>query len=288
MKPDDKNIVDVSIIVPNYNNGRFLDEFIRSVMESSVLPRELIIVDDGSTDDSAKVLQGYGHPEYLKLIVFEKNRGLTAALNAALEAATGKYIMRADPDDVMMPGRIKRQWNFMESHPDIDVLGCNVQYFDGETGKDINISNFPPAHREIEKAFRRGEHGVQHPTVFVKGEVYRKYRYQRIFPGEDYELFARMIRDGHRFANLPEPLYRMRIHSGSATGNLKREHIRNTFRFRDEIFGTSTGKFTVLRYYVYILNYRKYQSGKGGVLKYLHLFFAVLAYPAKLLKRIKR
>jgi glycosyltransferase involved in cell wall biosynthesis len=281
-------IVDVSVIVPNYNNGKFLGEFIRSVVDSSVLPRELIIVDDGSTDNSLQVLKDFGYLSFLKVIIFKKNRGLTAALNAALDAATGKYIMRADPDDRLCKTKIQRQYEFMERHSEIDVLGCNVHYFDDATGKDINISNFPLVHREIEKAYRRGEHGVQHPTVFVKGDVYRKYRYQKIFPGEDYEIFARMIRDGYRFANLPEPLYRMRIHSGSATGNLKQKHIRDTFRFRDEIFGTSTGRFTVFRYYVYILNYRKYQSGRGGILKYFFLILAVLAYPAKLFKRIKR
>jgi hypothetical protein len=174
----------------------------------------------------------------------------------------------------------------MEQHPEIDVLGCNVQYFNSLTGKDINTSNFPLTHAEIEKTFHRGEHGLQHPTAFVKGEVYRKYRYQDIFPGEDYEIFARMIRDGHLFANLAQPLYHMRVHPGSATGNLKFEHIRVTFRFRDEIFGTSTRKVQVYLYYLYILNYRKYQMGKGGLLKYIYLLIAIFTYPAKLFRRI--
>ena len=281
-----KKIVDVSVIVPNYNNGRFLGEFISSVMDSTVLPRELIIVDDGSTDDSLKILSNYNHLEYLQVISFKENRGLTAALNAALDVALGSYIMRADPDDKLYPNRVQRQLEFMGQNPDIDVLGCNVQYFDSNTMKDINISNFPLAHPEIEITYRRGEHGLQHPTAFVKGDVYRKYRYQKIFPGEDYEIFARIIKDGHRFANLPEPLYHMRVHTGSATGNLKIEHIQVTFRFRDHIFGTSTGRFRIYLYYQYILNYRKYQMGKGGLFKYIYLLIAITAYPAKLLKRI--
>ncbi len=281
-----KKIADVSVIVPNYNNGRFLGEFIRSVMDSTVLPRELIIVDDGSTDGSLKILNDYNHLGYLQVISFEKNRGLTAALNVALDVATGKYIMRADPDDILFSNRVQLQFEFMEQNPDIDVLGCNVQYFDSNTMKDINISNFPLAHPEIEITYRRGEHGLQHPTAFVKGDVYRKYRYQKIFPGEDYEIFARMIRDGHRFANLPEPLYHMRVHTGSATGNLKIEHIQVTCRFRDQICGTTTGRLRIYLYYHYILNYRKYQMGKDGLFKYIYLLIAITAYPAKLLKRI--
>jgi glycosyltransferase involved in cell wall biosynthesis len=283
-----KKTADVSMIVPNYNNGKFLDEFILSVVGSTVLPRELIIVDDGSTDNSIQVLKNYKDLEFLTVIYFEKNLGLTAALNAAIDAATGKYIMRADPDDILFSDRIERQLEFMDKNPDIDVLGCNVLYFDSQTKKDINISNFPLAHPEIELTYRRGEHGIQHPTAFIKGEVYRKYRYQKTFPGEDYEILARMVRDGYRFANLPEPLYHMRVHTASSTGNLKIVHIRNTFNFRDEIFGTKTGKLHVFLYYQYILNYRKYQMGKGGVFRYLYLMVSVIAYPGKLFKRINR
>ncbi len=171
MKPG-KKIVDVSVIVPNYNNGKFLDEFIRSVTDSTVLPRQLIIVDDGSTDNSVQLLNGYRYLDYLQIIKFEKNRGLTAALNAALDVALGKYIMRADPDDKLFNNRIQRQFEFMEQNPEIDVLGCNVQYFDSLSGKDINRSNFPLSHAKIKKTYRNGEHGLQHPTAFVKGSVY--------------------------------------------------------------------------------------------------------------------
>ena len=284
----EKKSVDVSLIVPNYNNGQFLEDFIRSVVNSTVVPRQLIIVDDGSTDRSVEILESFSHLDFLQVVRFEKNRGLTAALNAALDVAAGKYMMRADPDDELFPERIQRQFEYMEQHPGIDVLGCNVQYFDSITGKPVNKSNFPLTHQQIEKAYRRGEHGIQHPTAFVRGEVYRAYRYQPVFPGEDYEIFARMIAQGHRFANLPQTLYHMRIHPGSATGNLKIEHIRVTFRFRDEIFNTQTSNLKILFYYHYILNYRKYQSGKGGPFRYFYLLAAAAFYPAKLFKRLRK
>jgi len=282
-----KRIADVSIIVPNYNNGKFLDDFILSVIDSTVLPKELIIVDDGSTDDSLKILNDFNYLEFLQVISFEKNRGLTSALNAALEAATGEFIMRADPDDKLFANRIHRQYEFMVQNPEIDVLGCNVQYFDSLSAKDINISNFPLTHRKIERTYRHGEHGIQHPTAFVKGSVYRTYCYQEVFPGEDYEIFARMVRDGCRFANLPEPLYHMRVHTGSSTGNLKIEHIRDTFKFRDEVFGTKTGKLRIFLYYQYIVNYRKFQLHSDSLIRFWYLILASLAYPNKILKRIK-
>jgi len=283
-----KQIADVSIIVPNYNNGRYLEAFIGSVVNSTIEPRELIIVNDGSEDDSLKILAGFKHLPFLKVISFEKNKGLTTALNTGLEMSLGKYVMRADPDDRLAPDRMEKQYQFMENNPDIDVLGCNVIYFNHQTGKEINISNFPKTHKNIERAFKNGDHGLQHPTVFAKGEVYRKYRYQEIFPGEDYELFSRMVKDGYRFANLREPLYYMRVHAGSSTSNLTYNQIQTTFRFRDKIFGTKTSEWKIWSYYQHMLNYRKFQHAHSALSKSYYLLLAGLFYLSKVMKRITK
>lgn len=274
------------MIVPNYNNGHYLAAFISSVVSSTIEPLELIIVDDGSKDHSPEVLEEFNHLPYLKVIRFGENKGLTAALNSALEASTGKYVMRADPDDRLASARMEKQLRFMEANPKVDVLGCNVIYFDDKTGAEINISNFPAHHNQIAKAFYMGEHGLQHPTAFIKGDLYRKYRYQETFPGEDYEIFSRMVSDGRRFANLREPLYYMRVHDGSATSNLMPEHIKNTFLFRDRIFGTRSVRTRIMLYYYYILNYRKFQQARNPISKYWYLTMAGLCYPRKVFKRV--
>jgi len=281
-----KPIADVSIIVPNYNNGKYLGDFIQSVADSSMLPKEVVIVNDGSTDESLSILKKYSGIPWLKVISFEENRGLTSALNAAIEIATGKYIMRADPDDKMHPGRILQQSEFMLKNPHIDVLGCNVKYFSDITGKTINQSNFPLNHHEIIKRYSKGEHGIQHPTAFLRGDIYRKYRYQKIFPGEDYELFARMAFDGLVFANLKEPLYFMRVHKGSSTSNLSLDVMTQTYQFRDGIYGTHTNRLRILRYYWHILFYRKYQTSIFFIPKYLFLLFSTICHPSKLFNRI--
>jgi glycosyltransferase involved in cell wall biosynthesis len=231
-------------------------------------------------------LQQYSHLPYLETIFFATNRGLTSALNAALEKATGSYIMRADPDDLLAPERMELQLNFMQKHPEIDVVGCNVIYFSDKTGKKINTSNFPLSPQKIETTYKKGEHGVQHPTVFAKGDVFRKYRYQPVFPGEDYELFARMIKDGYRFANIGKPLYFMRIHDGSATTNLIYKHICDTFHFRDVIFNTKTPQYRIRNYYHYMRNYRNYQRSGNFFSKYYHLLLAGFYYPRKAFQRL--
>jgi len=283
-----KPTFDISIIVPNYNNGKYLSEFIESVIQSAILPRELIIVDDGSMDDSMKILESFSELPYLKVVSFPENRGLTAALNAAIEIATGKYIMRADPDDKLHPDRIEKQTAFMLDNPQIDVLGCNVKYFSDKTGKTINQSNFPLDHHEIVKRYAKGEHGIQHPTAFLRGDIYKKYRYQKIFPGEDYEIFARMAFDGLVFANLKEPLYFMRVHKGSSTSNLSLDVITQTYKFRDKIYGTHTSRWWIKRYYWHMLFYRKYQSSELNIIRYFYLLISILCYPSKLINRLTK
>lgn len=281
-----KETADVSIIAANYNNGKYLHDFIQSILNSSVLPYELIIIDDGSTDDSKKILETYKDIGFLRTVFFEKNKGNPSAVNAGLEIAKSKYFMRADPDDKFMPERIEKQFQFMEQHPDIDILGSNVSYFYDSNNTIINISNLPVSDAEIKKTYKKGEHGLLQATTILKSEVFKLYRYVNVFPAEDYEIFSRMVRDGYKFFNLVEPLYQVRVHSGSSTSNLKISTIQQTFRFRDQIFGTKTHPLKVFVYFQYIKHYRSYQMSEKGFVKYIHLGISALMYPAKVWKRI--
>ena len=278
---------DVSIIAANYNNGRFLSEFIESIARNTVLPRELILVDDGSTDDSIKRLESYTHLPWLKVIRLDRNYGLTYALNHALDLAEGTYVMRADPDDIFLPHRIEAQVSFLDTHPGTDIVGSNVTYFREPGVVLINQSNFPESHSAIAKRIQMGEHGIQHPTVMVRARLFAGFRYQPLFPGEDYELFARMLKNGATFANIRESLYLMRIHTGSSTSNLKFEHIQRTFRFRDHIFGTHTSSRRIWMYFQHIRFYRKYQLTTLVGVRHLFLLVAMILYPAKIWERIR-
>jgi glycosyltransferase involved in cell wall biosynthesis len=282
-----KETVDVSLIAANYNNGKYLKEFICSALNSTVLPMELILIDDGSTDNSLEVLEEFKETPFIKVIRFPENRGFTEALNAGIAAAAGKYIMRADPDDLLMPERIQVQFRFMETHPEIDVSGSNAFYIRSSDGSVINKTNFPFEDENIKSAYKRGEHGILHATAIVKKALFEKYHYQKIFPAEDYEIFSRMVRDENTFANLAEPLYKVRVHSGSSTSNLKISTISQTFEFRDQIFGTKTPPLWVFIYYQHIKHYRSYQMADNIIRKYLHLLIASLMYPGKVWRRIQ-
>ena len=281
-----KKNYNISIVAANYNNGQFIGEFIDSIINSTMHPHELIIADDGSTDNSLKILDNYKHLSFLKVIKFAENKGFTAALNKGIETASGKYIMRADPDDIMLPDRVEKQYNYLEAHDNIDVVGSNAVYFNSDTKQNINQTNFPVSYAEIKKTYLKGEHGVLHATVCAKTYLFKKYKYGHIFPAEDYDIFARMIKDGNKFANMPEMLYKIRVHTRSSTSNIKLSDIKQTFEFRDKIFGTNTSNLKTILYFNYIRFYRKYQLTHNIILRYIYLLFAVCFYPQKLIKRL--
>jgi len=282
-----KKTANVSIIAANYNNGRYLEDFIVSVNNSTVLPKELFIINDGSTDDSLKILDDFSDLSYLRIINFEKNRGFCVALNTGIESATGDYIMRVDPDDIIQKNRISTQVDFLEKNKEIDVVGSNVIYFHSDTKKEVSKSNFPLEQQAIKSTFIRGEHGVQHPSTMIRAKVMKQYKYvQENFKAEDYEIFARMINDGYKFANISEPLTKMRIHSQSVSSNIAYDTIKMTYKIRDEIFGTSSSILKTRFYYWYILNYKKFLITPNLLLKPMYLALAILSYPSKLIRKI--
>ena len=281
-----KKIVDVSLLATNYNNGKFLSDFFNSIINSTVQPKEIIFVDDGSADNSLEIVDEFSYLSKIKLIKFNKNKGRAAALNAGKKACLSKYTLIIDPDDILLPNRIKIQYNYMEKNPEIDILGGNVIYFNSKTGEKLNISNFPTTNSEIYKTFYKGENGVLQPTVICKTEVLKKYDYKQIVPGQDYELFARLAKAGCKFSALKEAVNKMRIHTSSVVSNVKLQSFINLYKHRDIIFGTKTSKIKIKFYFWHIKYYRKSMFATNFVAKYFNLFLSILAYPQKILKRI--
>lgn len=282
-----KRKVDVSVLATNYNNGKYLKEFFESIINSTVEPKEIIIVDDGSTDNSTEIIKQYKELTNIKLFEFDKNKGRAAALNYGKKRCQCKYTLIIDPDDIVLQNRIEKQYFFMENNPKIDILGGNVTYFNSETGKRLYNSNFPITHKNIYKTFIKGENGVLQPTVIAKTEVLQNADYIQIAPGQDYVFFAGLAKKGYRFAALKEPVNLMRIHLRSVVSNINRGSIKNIFLHRDKIFNTKTSSIRIYFYYNYLFFYRKSMLNNQKGLKYLYLFLSIIFNPKKLIKRLK-
>lgn len=281
--------LDVSVVAANYNNSAFLTDFFESWVASTKQPAELIFVDDGSSDDSLSVARSYTSKlPNLLIIELGQNRGFGNALNVGIERASRRYIARIDPDDVVLPERLALQLAVLEAG-DADVVGSNAIIFQSHGNVEIGLSNFPRDHDDIERTIRRGEHGVLHPTVTARAELFKAHPYiQGNVPAEDYDIFARMLHAGARFHNLQRPLLRYRIHQRSASNVLPFSTIQKTYLIRDQIFGCATPKYAVTLYYLHIKFYRKYLFSSCKPERLGFLAVASALRPDKALKRIWR
>jgi glycosyltransferase involved in cell wall biosynthesis len=119
----------VSAVIPAYNYARFVAGAITSVLEQTYPALECIVVDDGSTDETRAVLETFG--DRIR-VVYQENRGLSAARNTGIAAARGRYIAFLDADDRWRPGKVERQVRWLQSHPDVGCLGCGREHVESD------------------------------------------------------------------------------------------------------------------------------------------------------------
>lgn len=206
--------ITLSVIVPVYNGARWLRSALNSIVQQRFdEPFEVLLVDDGSTDQSAAIIeQAQERHSSLKLLRNERNLGIVASLNRALDAAQGSFVARMDADDICMPTRFSRQLTFLRE-TGIDLCGSWFVEF----GKGIpRVVRWP--HTEIGLlASMLFQNSICHPAVMARREVFDRYRYREAYQlAEDYDLFARAMVD-FRIANVPEVLLRYRRHPHQAT-----------------------------------------------------------------------
>jgi len=194
----------ITIALPVYNGGSTLGLAVRSIIRQSFQNWELIILDDASSDNSVDVVRGF-HDERIRLVEGDENIGLSARLNMAMDLAGGEYFARMDQDDVSFPQRLQKQLDYLQSHPDVDLLSSNVVVFESE-GKALGQWQIDKGnHAYICRQPWRGFY-MAHPTWMGKLQWFEKYRYRSSADGaEDQELLYRAYRESC-FACLCEPL----------------------------------------------------------------------------------
>lgn len=202
MSPSERHPL-VSIGMPVRNGQAALRIALRSLLEQSYRDWELLLLDDGSSDRTSHVALEFGDPR-IKIYVDGKSRGLPARLNQAISLSKGKYFARMDGDDVSYPERIERQVNYLEAHPEIDLVGTWVLVF-GLDGTPLGKRSGPQAHTAIcAKPF--AGFPIAHPTYVGRLEWFRRYGYnEALHKSQDQDLLLRSYRFSH-FSNLPEIL----------------------------------------------------------------------------------
>lgn len=194
-----------------YNTERFLKESIKSVLEQTYRDFEFIIIDDGSTDQSLKIIESFNDSR-IKIICNEENQGLTKSLNKGIAISKGFYIIRHDGDDISLPYRFERMVEFMDHHPDVALLGGAFIMID-ENGRDLQTVTLEDQEDKIQQELL---HGNEFGSEIFKKEILKKiggYREEFLY-AQDYDLCLR-ISEKYKVANLTEPLYKYRICSTS-------------------------------------------------------------------------
>lgn len=182
----------VSIVMPVYNGEEFLRSAIESILKQTFIAFELIIINDGSTDESEAIILSFSDKRIL-YINHVKNKGLVAALNTGISAASGKYIARMDQDDICLPNRIAAQFAFMEQYTNVVLLGTQLQVV-GEK----NNSHMYSKSDELKTSLLIGT-SFAHPTVMIRKStiVQNNLKYDDAYlHAEDYGFWSQICKYG--------------------------------------------------------------------------------------------
>ena len=243
----------VSVLMSVYNSELYLAEAIESILSQSFTDFEFIIVDDGSTDESNKIIQDYaGADKRIRHVTLSENHGLAGALNHGLSLANGTYIARMDSDDISLPTRFQQQIAFIDNNPEVGVLGSRMQV----VNKDKQLLfdyDVPLAHSLIVWNLFFGR-TFAHPSVMMRRDVLQSVNGYNatLNAAQDVDLWARLV-GLTKFSNLPDKLVTYRTHD-RATSVSKAEQqntiLRETSKkLLNTVWGDDVSDETVTRFF---------------------------------------
>jgi len=227
----------VSVVMSVLDGARFLAQAVDSILAQTFHDLEFVIVDDGSTDATPKILAELQRRDARIQLYRQEHQGLIGSLNRGCHLARGKYVARMDADDVSHPDRIVHQVQFMQSHPNCLLLGTAAELIDF-AGKRVG-SLTPPG--DSETITRK----LQHGNVFVHGSILMLraaldqagFYDESACLAEDYDLWCRLARLG-QVVNLTELLYSLRVHSASVSVGRIDAQLEAMYRIRSKHYGT--------------------------------------------------
>jgi glycosyltransferase involved in cell wall biosynthesis len=200
--------------MPVYNAAHHVEEAVRSILAQTWTDFELVIVDDGSTDDSPAILDRLRAEDARITVLRQPNGGIVSALNHGLGFCRGVCIARMDADDIALPERLARQWAAFQADPGLVLCGTAVDQF-GDRHETLQFPLTDVACR----AFLLTWSCFAHPAVMMRRETLLRsgLRYEEDFRhAEDYQLWSALAAWG-RLCNLPEPLLRYRVHDAQVS-----------------------------------------------------------------------
>ncbi len=223
----------ISVIMPAHNAAAFIGQAIESILSQTFTDFELIVVNDGSSDETASVVREYKRQDKrIKLVSYKKNKGESAAANTGFRQARGKYIARMDADDLSDKTRFVKQVAFLDSHPDYIVVGCQAEIIDGDN-RVVGEKIFPVTNSEIYKQYGV-LHPILHPAIMVRKSLLPKKNMlwaEKAEPNDDYFTLFELLHKG-KFYNIPEKLVSYRMHDNNKSMQNVKYKFLNSLKIR--------------------------------------------------------
>jgi len=223
-------IPEVSIYMAVFNQDKYLHETLDSILKQTFKNFELIITNDGSTDNSLGILVEYANLDKRMKIINSAHVGVVTARNRAINCCNphSKYLMNHDSDDISLPHKLKKLVKYLDTHPEIAIVGCFAEYFDDKG----NSRGQPPIEwqpSKIRETFG-SMNSMIHSASLIRREVFNTIgTYRKQFPVvQDYDFFARALLAGFQLANIPEVLHKIRLHPqsiGNTRGKLQQTYL---------------------------------------------------------------
>lgn len=234
----------VSVVIPCHNSGPYLSRTIGSALSQTIKPLEIIVVDDGSTDQSHRILESY---QNLIVVIRQKNLGVSWARNRGIKEAKGDWIAFLDSDDIWDKRHLEISTRSL-SKSEGDLSYCSLSLFDSKTERSLGVWGPDSFDLDIFPKSLFNRNYIAPSGVVIKKEILQKYSFreeQAIQSCEDHDLWLTLVSKGAKFVYVPEVkvLYR-KNHAGAATGNRERMLLADIEvmkkHFKNPVFKAST------------------------------------------------
>jgi glycosyltransferase involved in cell wall biosynthesis len=237
----------VSIILPAYNCEKYIAASVSSLLQQVYDNFEVIVINDGSTDNTAGILSSITD-QRLRVLNNDGNKGLIYSLNRAVSESKGEFIARMDADDIAANDRIEKQVHWLLHHPDTAAVATFIKIIDenGNEKGDWPLDRNTYTASAIRKVMPK-ENCIAHPSMMIRASVLKQYQYSAEQKNiEDYDLWLRMLADGLVIDKVPQPLLLYREHHSSVTSKflrnknpfLKNYHCKRRFLAERKSWGS--------------------------------------------------
>ena len=231
----------LAVILPAYNAENFITECLDSLLNQTFSDFCIIAVNDASTDNTGKILETYAAKDArLRVYHLPQNEGEPAVMQFAMDMLNYinvEYIARMDADDICVPHRFEKQVQYLDKHPEIDILGSNALLFnDGQTDKTTKVSTLPLLDKDIKAHFSLARDHIINPSSMWRHSSIKalNINYAQTATAPDFHMWIQCALHKKTFANLAEPLLLYRLHPGQESK--KHDKISESVQYSMELW----------------------------------------------------